>query len=514
MSGSIGIYFGPKLISLVENKGRKIVKQATISRIALSEGELEEKVPEEVKIVAVFNDELRRNQIEAKEATISLSGRDLIVRTFELPTLPPNELGNAVNFEAKKYIPFKVEDLVSDFQVEYDRRNRKNLVLFVGIKKEALDKYLSILKQLNIKVNNIDYSAFSVLRLLKLAGLGNRGVVAIISTDIQEEDEANFTVLENGFPVFSRDISLLSSSAGGPARPEEADSGMVLEKLKTEIRISFDYYHRKYPNKNIESVYLVANENYRMDLESFMKDMDLSFRFVDISKIIGSREPFSLSLIKGYGASLSKIVKTNLKINLLAPKAKITPAKKISIAPEQPSLFTDLRVDPRVITLGIVFCIAAFGYGFYRTLPVRNELAKIIGSRPKVENVDPEANYEDLKKIDSEYMNKIKSLDGLIKKQLYLTEMLDIIPRNIPEDMWLTDFSFQQEESKAELSLRGFVYLGDNDKELTLLNSFITKLKEVPAFSKYFKEIFLVSAERSAFQKITVTSFTILCRRR
>jgi type IV pilus assembly protein PilM len=230
----LGIYFGPKVIKIVEVKGHKVSVSTQIQQTAVSSGELEEKVPAEVKaveIVAMFKDELRRHKIESKGAALCLSGKDLIIRTFEIPMIPKEEIESAVRFEAKKYIPFKVEDLITAHQLKFDRANRTHMVLFMGIKKEALDRYISILNQLDLKIHCVEYSAFSMLRHLKLNKLSDKGVVGVLSADLSGEDEANFTVLEDGFPLFSRDISLAEGQdlSGKPKGPEPADG---LEKLK------------------------------------------------------------------------------------------------------------------------------------------------------------------------------------------------------------------------------------------------------------------------------------------
>ncbi|MFA5411318.1 MAG: pilus assembly protein PilM [Candidatus Omnitrophota bacterium] len=517
MPSSLGVYFGPKIIAIVETKAKKILHHLSVRRSIISESELEQKVPEEVTIAAVFNDELRKNKIEAKDATISLSGRDLIVRTFELPILPANELPAAVNFEAKKYIPFKVEELVSDFQILFDKKTRRNLVLFVGIKKEALDKHLNILRQLNIKVNNVDYSAFSLLRFLRLTGLGNKGVVGLVSADLEEESEVNFTVLDNGFPVFSRDISLSSAQPQRFEQPQETPgAGMDMEKLKTEIRVSLDYYNRKFSGKKIENIFLISDKASHLDLEAFIKDLGLSVRYLDIAVYLRGAGSSSLSFIKGYGASLFKTIKTSLKINLLAQKAKPEAGKKLSLQAETFFLFSELRqqikIDFRVVILGLLIWAASAGYGFYRTLPVRGELNEIINARPKVASIAPAATYEELEKIDSEYKSQLNTLEGLIQKQVYFTEVMNVIVRSIQGDLWLTSISFQKDENKAELTLKGFAYLSDSEKELRLVNTFLLKLKESPDFINYFKEIEISSLEQQPFEKIMVTSFTVLCR--
>ena len=70
---SLGVYFGPKFISIVETKGRKLLNNIQISQSVISPRGLEEQVPAEVKLTAVFKDELRSNKIEVKKAVYCLS---------------------------------------------------------------------------------------------------------------------------------------------------------------------------------------------------------------------------------------------------------------------------------------------------------------------------------------------------------------------------------------------------------------------------------------------------------
>lgn len=511
---SLGIYFGPRAISIVETKGRKLINNIQISQSTTFTGELEEKVPGEVKIIgiiALFKEELRRNKIEAKEATLCLSGKDLIIRTFEIPLLPRDELKNAINFEVKKYIPFKVEDLISDFQLKFDKITRTNTVLFMGIKKETLDKYISILSQLNIKINAIEYSAFSVSRCLKLSGLSDNGVIGVLGADIEKKDEVNFTVLENGFPLFSCDITLLERFEQ-VGKSEEQELGVTLEKLKREIGMSLDYYHHKFPSKNIKKIYFLFNEEHRLDLEAFMLDLGLPVKVIDVNRCIDRTVPYSLSFIKGYTASLSKIVKNNLTLNLLAAKEKAESLKEKEVGKEAISFLQGLRLDYRFATLGLLICIATFAFGFYRMQSLRKELNRVLDLRLQVSAVNPQATYEELNSIDSEYKRKLGTIDNLMKKQLYLTELLDILPRILPRGVWLTSFSFKKQEDRVELTLEGMVYLADSDKEFAALNQFVTNLKGNAEFSKYFKEINITSIDRRQLGNLMTTDFLISCK--
>jgi len=514
---SLGIYFGPRVISIVETKGKAVLNNIEIPYAVLSTGEsLEEKVPEDLKIVTLLKDELKRNRIESKEAAVSLSGKDLIVRTFDMLVMPKEELVSAVDFEAKKYIPFKIEELISDFQVNYDKSSRRNFILFMGMKKEGLNKYLKILEKLDIRVNNIEYSAFSVLRLMKLMRLSQRGVIGVISADFPAKDEANFMVLENGFPLFSRDITLIGGPEEVSNNSEIPDTAAILDKIKTEIRISVDFYHRKFPTKNIANIFFVSSPEFRSDLAAFIKDMSLSVQFIDVSKVIGRPVSFSLNFIKGYSASLAKLIKTDIKINLLAPKiapkAKAGSDREAFLAPAKFFELSGLKVNFKIVILSLLICLAVFMQGFYKRSGLQREMEDIRGLRPKVLTVDPQTGYEELVKIDSEYKKKIGAMDRLIRQQLYLTDQLDAIPRIIPENVWLTSLSSTKSEGRADLTLKGMVYLGDSNKELELLNMFISRLRENAVLGKNFKQITIDSVENSKIKDITVTQFTIVCR--
>jgi type IV pilus assembly protein PilM len=512
---SLGVYFGPKAIEIVETKGKRLLNHSCIPQSAISAGELEEKVPIETKvieIVALLKEELRKSKIEAGQGAISLSGRDLIIRNFEIPLLPPEELHSAINFEVKKYIPFRAEDIISDFQLKYDKSRHTKQVLFMGVKKDVLDKYISILSQLDLKIIAIEYSAFSLSRCLKLAGLADTGVVGILGVDLSQEDEVNFTVLENGFPLFSRDIALVGGPEEFPGVPLR-EAGANLRKLKTEIRTSLDYYQRKFPQKTIKKLFLISNPDSRSDLETIMMDTGLAVEFVGVDRIIKRPPTFSLSFLKSYSASLSKTIKTNVKVNLLAAKAKAIEKEEVKAEAIPVSLFKGLSLDFRCVFLGVMILITTFSLGLYRTQLLKEELSRIVGMRTEVSTVSPEASFEQLTAIESEYKTKVDALNNLVEKQLYFTELLDSIPRLLPRGVWFTNLSFKKsEEAKIELSLEGWAFLADGSKEFAAVNEFVAKLKQDPKFSRYLPVIEIDSLRREQISSRTATKFFIRCR--
>lgn len=505
----LGIYFGPKVISIVETKGKKILKNIQVLNSDFSVSGLEDKVPEEIKIVALFKERLRKEQIITKDAVLILSGKDLIVRTFSIPILPPSELSPAINFEAKKYIPFKIEELVTSFQTYLDRVNNRYAVLFVGIKRDILEKYFSIANQVGLRVKFLEYSAFSVLRLIELSGIKGKGIVGVISIDTQEGDEADFTVLENGFPLFSCDIKFGTVQEDTKALQVP---GMIAEKLKSEIRISLDYYNHKFPAKKLKQIFLISNNDARNVIAPFVQELGLVFKFVDPTKVIGKEGAFSLSLLKAFSCTLSTIVKSSVKVNLLQGWEKSKQLK--SMAAGHPTevlyyFFSDLRVNPVVIGISALLLTVSFGLGVYKQLPLKKEIALIRAARP-IYPAAESAGLAELEEIESKIKSNINTMETAIKKQLYVTPQLIAVNDLIPEGMWLDRFSFiSSPQQGAELTISGKVFLGNSDKEFETISSFFFSLKNNDYFKNTFRDIEIKTVTTDVIDNDTISRFVI-----
>ncbi len=516
----LGIYFGSKQVHIVETKAKKLLNSFLITPpSAAPSNELQDSSDAEIsaiETIAVFKSELRKNKIEGGEATLCLPGKELIIRTFDMPVMPKNELHEAVFFEAKKYIPFRVDELVSDYQAEFNKSSKSNCVLFVGIKKDALERHLSFLAQLNIKVPAVEFSAFSVLRSFKLAGINDSGVVGVLEGDLHSEEEINFTILEGGLPVFSRDINLIAGAdplLESVAVPEQSGPGDLSDKLKTELRISLDYYHRKYPAKNIKKIYFHGSSEHKAGLEAFMSESGIGIHALDLSRLIGKQGVYSSGLIRAYSAALRGVVHTKVKVNIVGLKHRPRPVKEKTFTTDLSALLEGVRIDYRAVAAGILILGGVFGYGLYGVQQAGQELKDIVKQTPAVKTVDINASYNDLMGKRSTYSNKIKNLENMVKAQTGITLTLDAIPKAIPEGVWLSDFNLDRDsQGRMELRMFGTAFLADSDKEFDAVNRFVANLRENRGFSGNFKEVKLEAFDRVKEQEITVAKFTVSCK--
>ncbi|MFH1397025.1 MAG: pilus assembly protein PilM [Candidatus Omnitrophota bacterium] len=516
---SYGIYFGPKFITIVESKGRRLLNCLDLPITKAFQSGLEDKVPEEIKIVAFINNELRKNRLEIKEAAVIIPGNDLIIRTFDLPSsLSQRELVGAINYEARKYIPFKIEDLVIGFQWQLDSKAKKFQILLLGIKNDIFDRYLYIFKQLNIKISLIEYSAFSILRFLKATGCKFRGITAVVDIDLSESDEGNFIVMDNGYPLFSRDI-ILSTGANieSPAEEKIKISAAAIDKLKAELRMSLDFYQRKFPAKIIQKVYFLSPQDCLAQVEPFMNEKGLPVEFINFTRYTSEVAVSSLGFFKSFGGSLHNAIKhESIKIDFLSSRERVLTdkEKKGSLTDfSLPEFLSSFKIDFRVVFLGVLICAFSYGFGLYQAIPIQKAIRDLIDRLPKSAISDPNSSYDSLFKTSTEYQTKIKELNALIKRSVYITEQIDALPRLVPSGMWLTNFNFQQEGmNNREIILRGSVYLEDNEKELQLVNKFLGLLKQSPKFERYTKNMYIISVGRSISDKISMTNFEISCR--
>ncbi|HOU36680.1 MAG TPA: pilus assembly protein PilM [Candidatus Omnitrophota bacterium] len=507
---SLGLYFGPRNIHLIEADGKKISKVIQFPVPKSETNILDDKASEDVKIAQMLSEQLRKNPVESKSVNMVIPGKDFIIRTFHMPVLPQNELHDAVRFEAKKYIPFKVEELAADFRTFFDKPNKKNLILFVGIKKDILAKYTAMAIESNLKVDSVEYAGFSAIRLLQQANIREKDTCAVVYADPAEDDEVNFVVLEDGFPLFSRDIVLSGYTDEGSVKIEKLALADKIEKLKIEVRVSLDYYLRKFPTRNIKKLIFVAPPEYRVELENFVKDRALASRFVELSGLVDRPGAFSLGFYKAYAASQTKAVVPKVKVDLLAVtmKTKTAHARPMAHALKMPRF----NFSMKYVLWGLLLCGVVFGWGLYKRVPAERERDMAISSQPRVAGVAPSASIDEVNAKNAQYIERLRNIDSQLRKRLFLTEELDVIPQVIPEGVWFRDFAFTDKQNTVELVIYGWAYLEDSNRELEAINNFLTRLKENQKFSVVFRDIKMTSATQEKLDNTPVTSFVIMCK--
>jgi len=229
--------------------------------------------------------------ITAKRVNTSISGQSVIVRYIELPKMTKEELAGAIRFEAEKYIPFKIADVILDHQVLDEPRAGKMKVLLVAAKAELIQDHIKVIEGAGLTPALIDYDSFTIINSFQMNNPdATNQTVALLNIGSRL---TNISILNEGVSYFTRDVKIAGDDITkaiverlsleyhaaeelkhNPGQRETEISETirpVLENFLSEIRLSFDYYESQF-EKGIDKVYLSGGSARLRGLTEFLKE--------------------------------------------------------------------------------------------------------------------------------------------------------------------------------------------------------------------------------------------------
>src|SRR3989338_4779787 len=110
---------------------------------------------------------LEAGSVRAKRVAVSVPSQEVLLRFFTMPVVPKPEWDAAVQFEARRYIPFKTEQLVwASHVVPLPRANRLDVV-FAAISRELFQKIQEACLIAGVQAALIEHRGPSLARLLE-----------------------------------------------------------------------------------------------------------------------------------------------------------------------------------------------------------------------------------------------------------------------------------------------------------------------------------------------------------
>jgi type IV pilus assembly protein PilM len=239
---------------------------------------------------------LRHGNFKTKNCITSVSGRSVIVRYVNMNQMPKEDLKQAIRFEADKYIPFEVDEVVMDCQIleddigigEGDKPEMK--VLLVAVKKTLIEEHLGLLQEAGLQSLTIDVDAFALgnsfeLRSGGAGALSPDRVVALVDIGA---NKTNINIMKGPVSYFTREVYLAGNdftdavsrrfSLDTPEaerlkcdpqnRNGEVEEAILptLDDLGNEIQLSFDYFENQF-DRVVEEVYISGGSAHLPGLE-------------------------------------------------------------------------------------------------------------------------------------------------------------------------------------------------------------------------------------------------------
>ena len=439
------------------------------------------------------------NNVKPGNVVTAMPSEETMVRYFQMPKIPKQERAAAINFEAKRYIPFHMEDVVSDFQVLPNKTVQNNMdVVFVAVKKNVVEQYVNMLTSAGVKPVIIESAPFSLMRAFNAAQqIDTKVNTAIVDINISA---LNITILRSGVPYIIRDIPLFETTS------EEKSFEPVFEKILAEIKLSFDFYEKQFPSEVIDKIIIYSKlplENWH---EIVGKELQIPIETGDPLRGIKVKSgvvPARVAIC--FGLALRGLTEPFIDINLFKEKLFVYNKKELF-----------LKMVLLEASLAVFLLIIFKVFTMRAAVPLTNELSKTLSERPKVEVNVKSDSIPDLEKIKNEMESRKAILENIITSRTYLTPRMQDIARFMPQGMWLNEVNFEEKLDKKNLSkitrflnIKGYHVIPERIGEKDAVNIFLSKLKESKEISNGMPRADIVSVKKIDMYGKKITSFEI-----
>lgn len=241
--------------------------------------------------------------LHTKKIVTAVSGKSVVVRYITMPKMPDEELKSAIKYEASKYIPFEIDEVMIDcmplppVEDEKPEQAEKEMrVLLVAVKKQTIEEHIHLIEETHLLPLVIDVDCFALGNAFELnqkfnasASGAEKRVSAMIDVGATK---TNVNILYGLNSYFTREIHIAGNDFTEaivkriglqPAQAEtlKRDPGLKLEEVKEvvssiiedlchEIGLSFDYFEHQF-DKKVEHIYISGGGSQIVGLEEALE---------------------------------------------------------------------------------------------------------------------------------------------------------------------------------------------------------------------------------------------------
>jgi Tfp pilus assembly PilM family ATPase len=505
-SKKLGFYWGEEKITVVEFE-----KNAPLQVVNLPIGSktnaaspFNSNLTEEIQITAVLQKMLQDNQISDTPFYVSLPMKEIILRSFILPLLKTDVLEDAVKFEAKKYMPFDVEDLSYVFYTVpfVEGQVKRQQVIFFAARKEVLARYERIFKQVNAEVSYCEPYMVSLTKAL------------LYRKDIKPTDHFAFLVIDKnvgricfidqGIPQFIREFPIIS-----PLQQEGAQGSVEIlnTKIVNEVGNSFDFYARQFNGERIEQMLITSDFVQAGLLDQLESELKVKItKFTPVVNTGMRGQSSDMDAIYALGACVAPPIESLSGFNFLGDhKPKFSLMASLSLALK---LYRDI-LYVFLICLGVL----AFFFLFYQMQSgAAQKQYDLLSSQQRTFSNKP------VDTITNETQGQMSKLQKYRDIRLH-SEISIIILRvasHLPEGAVLNTLDIKYEsgdsvKSHVDIEMKGDIFKEDPDEQLAAVNKVFSDLKQDKVLSRFIDKVNLGTLTRELFDNKQVTGFNIHC---
>lgn len=213
---------------------------------------------------------------KGKNVYVSIPAFGGLITLIDFPDMPKQDVAQAIKFEAHKYIPIALEEVVISWGIigeekeggsvgAQDEGEKKMQVLLVAASKNKVAKYENLVKNIGLNLESIEIEVFSMVNSL----VGNdQGTFVIL--DIGSK-VCNIILVSKGVIVGNRNLDL-----GGNDLTKTIASSMGIDEERAEsLKISEKNFFSKDSSIKFPALEMIMGEISRL-VEISVKDRRIS----------------------------------------------------------------------------------------------------------------------------------------------------------------------------------------------------------------------------------------------
>ena len=289
--GLVGLDIGSSAIKAVELKsGGKGTSDYQLLNIGMEPLPPEAIVDGAIMDSGAVIDAIQRlfsaSKIKTSDVATSVSGNAVIVKKISLPQMSPEELAESIHWEAEQYIPFDIQDVSLDGNMD---------VLLVAVKKDKISDYTSAISQAGKNPAIVDVDVFALQNCYEVNyGVDAGKVVALLNVGASI---MNINIVRGHTSIFNRDIAvggnqytdaiqkdlnlsfdqaeaLKRGSRVEGAAPENLAPILqaVSENIALEIQKTFDFFKATSSEDRIDRIFLAGGTSKVHGLQELLAD--------------------------------------------------------------------------------------------------------------------------------------------------------------------------------------------------------------------------------------------------
>lgn len=317
----LGIDLGSRNIKAVEiKKARNGFRITHMARVGIPNGAIKQGLFHDNNMAMALMREVQgQMKIGNQGAFVAFSGQNAIIREIEMPIMAEREIAEAIFWEAKKVLPYPVEEAIVDWiTLERTRETDQMMsVLLVAGRRDYIKAYLKPLKSVGIQPLNLDILPTPILYILQqIPEFKQYSTTAIIDMGAEA---THVLITKDGLPRLARTIP----TGGNDFTEHVATSFSISYEEAEKVKLEFGTLEKQ--EIDLSTVDLISNpflgieevlENIVQDVFSEIKRSFIHFQLHNRGQLI---ERVYLtggaSLLPGMGTHLEQFL--NVQVNQL-----------------------------------------------------------------------------------------------------------------------------------------------------------------------------------------------------